>query len=256
MTRTTTAGVCVALALCGYASFGWAGPTLPAADGFVSCDTPGGSISDPSFCGTGYDGGTRTLSPYATLSAFATYPGGLVALSSGVFAVTNYDFTVNGSDPSAKVKVDIDTRLHQSVVNSGYAVSEILVTAGTDIFTSPNSASKVICSDPCPDESEDFAGTLQIIMNPGYISTVHLEIEALAGFSADPNSGYAYVDPYIYIDPNMPDAADYMITLSDGVGNGLPTTGVPEPASWVMMLVGVGGCGAVMRRRRSAGVLI
>ena len=251
MRPAATLSVALALAFGACASSAGATTTLPPADGFVSCDVPGGNVSDPAACGTGYDGGTRALGPYAALSAFATYPGGLVALSSGVFAVTNYSFTVDGPDPYAKVSIDIDTRLHQSTVNNGYAFSEILVTAGTDIFTTPNSANKVICSESCRDESGDFAGTLQIIMNPGYISTVHLEIEASAGFAVDPNSGYASADPFIYVDPSTPDAAAYKITLSDGVANGLPPAGgVPEPASWALMLTGFGVLGAATRRHR------
>lgn len=36
----------------------------------------------------------------------------------------------------------------------------------------------------------------------------------------------------------------------------LPTTGVPEPASWALMIIGFGALGAAMRRRRPATVLL
>jgi uncharacterized membrane protein YccC len=35
---------------------------------------------------------------------------------------------------------------------------------------------------------------------------------------------------------------------------GLPATSVPEPATWAMMLVGLGGIGVTMRSRRKVNV--
>lgn len=39
----------------------------------------------------------------------------------------------------------------------------------------------------------------------------------------------------------------------DGRTQGFTTGGVPEPASWALMLMGFGGLGAMLRRRRQAG---
>lgn len=51
------------------------------------------------------------------------------------------------------------------------------------------------------------------------------------------------------------DANDRFYVVSDGVhqsfGMGWPM-GVPEPATWLMMIMGFGGVGAVLRRRRQA----
>jgi hypothetical protein len=249
MKSTMTFSAFVALTCAGYASSVSAGSPLPAATGYVQCSTSAGDFDDPSSCSTSNEAATRTLSPYATLSGSGSYPGGLVPLQGIIFAVTDFDFTVAGPDPYAKVEVDIGTRLHQSTVNGGYGFSEIVVNADADIFTGPNTAQKAICSDPnCTDQSTDFDGTLQVTTNPGYVSTVHLEIEAGGSFAAGANSGEAYADPYLYIDPSTPDAADYSITLSPGVGNGLP--GVPEPASWALMILGVGATGATFRGSR------
>lgn len=55
-----------------------------------------------------------------------------------------------------------------------------------------------------------------------------------------PRSAYAYVDPYFSIAPGTPDADQYSIVLSRGVGNALPSA-VPEPSTWAMMLAGFGG---------------
>jgi hypothetical protein len=48
------------------------------------------------------------------------------------------------------------------------------------------------------------------------------------------------------VDPMFTVPAGYTLELSPGIGNG-----VPEPAAWTMMLVGVGGAGAALRRRRT-----
>ena len=48
--------------------------------------------------------------------------------------------------------------------------------------------------------------------------------------------------------------SDYIGIANDGQNGGATVSfqsGVPEPASWAMMLVGFGGLGAVLRRRRS-----
>ncbi len=46
-------------------------------------------------------------------------------------------------------------------------------------------------------------------------------------------------------------SAGYTATLS---ASGAYTEAVPEPATWTMMLLGVGGLGAVLRRRRAMGL--
>lgn len=68
-------------------------------------------------------------------------------------------------------------------------------------------------------------------------------------------TGSAFVDPYLIIDPAYglidPDyASKYSLSFSQGAGNVAP--GVPEPASWALMIVGFGLVGAAARRRQGA----
>jgi hypothetical protein len=64
------------------------------------------------------------------------------------------------------------------------------------------------------------------------------------------------VDPIFMIDPGGPNAGQYTLNFSQGVvaDQGFPTGGVPEPATWGLMLAGFGALGAQLRRRpRSVG---
>ena len=58
-----------------------------------------------------------------------------------------------------------------------------------------------------------------------------------AGYESDNHTvGYDVIDP--------------------GKGVVIPTTAVPEPASWALMILGVGGVGAMFRRRRAARLVV
>jgi hypothetical protein len=54
---------------------------------------------------------------------------------------------------------------------------------------------------------------------------------------------------------NIYAASDIFSGKTGNVGATLVPTGVPEPASWAMMLVGFGGLGAALRSRRSRAVV-
>ena len=68
------------------------------------------------------------------------------------------------------------------------------------------------------------------------------------------NGGYAYADPLAVVDPNWaaahPGAGPISFVPTAGVINGLGVAAVPEPATWAMMMLGLFGAGAVLRRRR------
>ena len=75
------------------------------------------------------------------------------------------------------------------------------------------------------------------------VTSLHLGIFALV--SNGSNGGW--IDPMISIDPRFDDPSLFRFAFSDGITNG----GVPEPASWALMITGFGLAGAAMRRRRS-----
>ena len=77
------------------------------------------------------------------------------------------------------------------------------------------------------------------------------------GIIVDVRGAEAYADPMLSVDPtwaraNPTTARGLSLSFSDGITNALGTftLGVPEPASWALMLVGFGLAGGSLRRRR------
>jgi hypothetical protein len=62
----------------------------------------------------------------------------------------------------------------------------------------------------------------------------YMELDAEA--SSYYSSSSATVDPVIRIDPSDPNSAYYMVITSPGVGN--TPSAIPEPTTWVMMILG------------------
>ena len=81
--------------------------------------------------------------------------------------------------------------------------------------------------------------------------SVTLNVIAHNSFGA--GMGYAFLDPVFSFNPSFANAADYMIRLSPGIGNGVPVIAVPEPEILSMMLVGIAGL--ALRRRTVKGGL-
>jgi len=63
----------------------------------------------------------------------------------------------------------------------------------------------------------------------------------------------AFADPYFYIDPSFVNASKYNIVLSNGIANS-PVSGIPEPSTWGMMLLGFAGLGFASYRRTKKSV--
>lgn len=86
------------------------------------------------------------------------------------------------------------------------------------------------------------------------ILTVQMIAIADSDFELGPSWASAFIDPVFSIDPSFLNADQYSILTSPGIGNGADI-GVPEPSTWVMMLLGFAGMGAVARRRPSRAIL-
>jgi PEP-CTERM motif len=85
--------------------------------------------------------------------------------------------------------------------------------------------------------------------------TVEIDLAASLSFisgsptSTDHVGGIITIDPTFTIDPAfLQQNPGYSLQFSDGVGDLAPAA--PEPATWTMMLVGLGGLGAARHARR------
>jgi hypothetical protein len=89
-----------------------------------------------------------------------------------------------------------------------------------------------------------FAGPLQILLTDSGAVTVN----SLTANHVSPSFGGTY-DVFL--------TADLINTTTGktGIVGATLAGGVPEPATWAMMLVGFGGMGALLRRRRSLGLV-
>jgi hypothetical protein len=59
------------------------------------------------------------------------------------------------------------------------------------------------------------------------------------------------VDPFLTIDPVfLSQNPGFSLVFSDSVANSPPQSGVPETATWAMLLAGFGGIGCVLRQRQ------
>jgi hypothetical protein len=75
----------------------------------------------------------------------------------------------------------------------------------------------------------------------------------VSGFSRQ--SARAFLDPFFFIDPSAPNADQYSIILSEGIGNGASTPGeTPLPAALPLFASGLGAMGLLgwRRKRKSA----
>jgi hypothetical protein len=96
--------------------------------------------------------------------------------------------------------------------------------------------------------SETISTTGSLMILPGTLFDVNMSIMADASGLAGGHS-LASVDPYFFVDPTFPGAADYTILTSPGIDN-LPTA-VPEPSAWALMLVGFAGLSYAGYRRNA-----
>jgi PEP-CTERM motif len=84
---------------------------------------------------------------------------------------------------------------------------------------------------------------------PDQVYSAHLEVVASVGIFG--GSAFASADPRIFVEPTDPNADLYSIRVSDGIANAVaPPTGVPEPSTWAMLLLGLAGLGTAARGNR------
>jgi hypothetical protein len=184
---------------------------------------------------------------------------------SGQAALTYYLRANSLSGASGMVTVDMSTNASTDAVASGtplsnaYANSEaslIVSTGGNQLayYFSQSQDCDPVVVDACSGASS--VNTFQAMTHLSVLSGTSVEIYMLVGGTANITgagggtaSASGSVDPYFQIDPSTPDASNYSLVFSAGIGNSpLP---VPLPASAWLMLSAPGGL-AMLGRKRSA----
>ena len=76
-----------------------------------------------------------------------------------------------------------------------------------------------------------------------------VSLNVIAHNSFGPGSAYAFLDPTFSFDPSFANAAAYRFEFSPGIGNGVQASPVPEPETYLLVLLGLAG---VVAKRRLA----
>jgi hypothetical protein len=232
------------LSCAGAAAAAQAGNGLPAATSSVQCNAANQPYTnDPADCTQGGSHAIIAAEPYVNLFAHAASNGGLAG---NAFATLTYSFEVTGGTAGDIVPISIETNLFTQASYPNYAFAEIYTDgSGAD------AAGAMVCTDnSCPMGSA-FDGTLNLDSVSGAVRTLTLYIGAEEGFGTQAlGDSVARADPFIGVDPIGLNQETYSIEVSPGVANGLP--GVPEPASWALMILGFGLAGAGLRGCRRA----
>ena len=149
--------------------------------------------------------------------------------------------------PLANVASVISGTFGLGYTGAGFARGS--VDAGSFISSVSGECSPV--AGPCGTSFYSIFGALtQDPNNPfNFLGSVHLFVEA--GINGV-GTAFAFADPVIGLNEDIGlDKANYTILLSPGIANAsAPIAGVPEPASWALMIGGLSLAGAALRRRK------
>jgi len=195
------------------------------------------------------DGEANALaSPYPLARISTLAKSGELSASA---AVVTYQFAVTGP-PGNLVPIDVLTTLAYSISGAVPVDTTYIVSLGVDFggMIIDSALAEQINGMKTAGDFLNNADTVSLDVTSGVAYTVDVSAFASVNNVFVPHATTfitASTDPTISFAPGF-DATGYTLELSPGVGNGAP--GVPEPATWAMMLMGFGGLGAAMRSLR------
>ena len=192
--------------------------------------------------GTSHATANSTANQFVSSTASA-FGSGVAAASEASVA---YYFSVVG--PSGN-SVPLKFSGSGSVTDSGSAASaafmDIYVNDVPYYFYDPACAGGT-----CPG-SFNYATTISVTsgngLGSGVGATGRIVLKA-STIASDNGAASAWIDPFVTVDPTFGDANLYSVQFSPGVTQG--GAAVPEPDTWSLMMLGVGGVGAVLRTGR------
>ncbi len=222
--------------------------SVPAAVSGASCNSnnPTNTVNDPVTCTLQGAQVVITENPYVLIQTSASNPAGVA--TQDAFGSLSYSFTILGGTPGNTVPVQIETDLLTNADANSYAFAN---------FNYGGGAVQVCIGAGASCSNSQFNGTVSYNATVGTAQNISFFVGSEITYSS---GGYAYAsaDPLIFIAPSDNPGGQYSILLSAGIGNGLPPTQAPEPATWAIMLVGILGLSAATRcgaRARAAIVI-
>jgi hypothetical protein len=189
-----------------------------------------------SYSGVSQSGGSESASltgfPQPTLTALAS--GDVDGMRSGAGAYLAYYYEVVGPQSDTPVDLQITGALSISSTINGSARA----------FISTGHMSKLLSISGQGDDQASPSWFVSV--TPGIMNLIEMRVSAGGADFDGAYSAYAFADPIIsFVGPHD----GYSLAFSPGIGNG-GGGGVPEPATWAMMLTGFGLAGMALRRRR------
>jgi hypothetical protein len=201
--------------------------------------------------------------PIATAASSGNNAGSVVMYSS-----FNYTITVNSMTANDATIVPISYMAKLSATNSGaplysdnsYSIARAVIRLSGSMQQDEYEA--LSCPNRCGlDSGLSGYNFLSGVGTANYSATgtlserVNNQVSVFGQIGLDVGgSGTAsgFADPYFFIDPSFAATHQgYSLAFSPYVGND-PTPGVPEPASWSLMLIGFGAVGWGVRRNHEA----
>jgi PEP-CTERM motif len=173
------------------------------------------------------------MTQYSNNSAFPCCGAGRWAIAATLA------YFVEFSGPTYDVSVDVSGKYTLTTSPAGEAVANLIVN-GVYVVSDALYGSNATAGSP-------FFETISV--PTGTLIEVELAVSADAGDASGFQFGSAYLDPYFSIDPSNPNADQYSILVSPGIGNS-PISGAPEPSTWAMLLLGFAGLNFAGYRKR------
>jgi hypothetical protein len=171
-------------------------------------------------------------------ASLAPSPSEFVQVSSGdygsVGAYENYYITVLGTD--GIVPLLFHYSMTATAGTGGSSTAELAVSTNID-------------SEGVAVQGNDVVGnnTLAGVLSVNYLINGSNAFGGVQLQASASGPSTAFVDPYIEVDPSFLNASSYTIILSPGFANN-PLTSTPEPASFLLVGIGLGGTMLVRRR--------
>ena len=190
--------------------------------------------------------GSVSISPFANIQSQVSDVGSGVG-GSGAISTLTYFFSVVGGNVGDAVNVDVATSLSATVSSDLFFGLAKIDVGGTN-------NERAVCTNSLLCAGTQFNGIINLTANSGTAVMVQILVEA-NGNALAVGSASASADPFIFIDPTDPNASEYAIIVSDGVGNALATT--PLPATLPLFSTGLGALGLLgWRRKRKASTAV